>query len=83
MHIQESVLENEKHETLFDFVVQTEHQIPVRKSHPVSINKKKKNCYLVDFVVPVDYRKRKGVNNWILSDIWKSCNTKKWLGYQL
>ena len=42
LHKQESVLENERHKILWDFEIQTDCSIPVRRPNQVSINKKEK-----------------------------------------
>ena len=42
MHNLESVLENETHKLLWDFEIQTDHQIPVRRPNLILINNKKK-----------------------------------------
>ena len=67
MHNPTSVLENETHKLLWDFEIQTDHQISARRSELTIINKKKKkkkkkereladNCRIVDFAVPADHR---------------------------
>ena len=43
MHNPESVLENEMHKILWNFGIQTDHQIPARKPDLVIINKIKEN----------------------------------------
>ena len=45
---------NETHKIFWDFVIETDHSIPVRKSDVVLINKKKINCLLLDFAVPAN-----------------------------
>ena len=50
----ESILEKEKHKILQDFVIQTDNQISVRKPDQVLINKKRRNYYLMDFVILAD-----------------------------
>ena len=52
------VLENDTHKLLWDFNIQTDHLIPVRRPDPIIINKKKKKsiCKIVDFAVPGDHR---------------------------
>ena len=54
MHNQESVLENETQEILWDFKIQTDHQIQARISNLVLITKKERTCHLEDFAVPAD-----------------------------
>ena len=46
---QESVLENETHKILWDFVIRTDHPISVRRPDLVFKKKKKRTCLLVDF----------------------------------
>ena len=53
MYKLEFVLENETHEPLGDFEIQTDHLIPARRADLVIINKKKKKD---DFAVPADHR---------------------------
>ena len=54
----ESVLENKARKILRDFRIQTNHPISARKPDVVLINKTKRTCHFVDFVVPVDHRMR-------------------------
>ena len=60
MHKPESVLENNTHKLLWDFDIQTDHQISARKPDLIIISnkkkKKKKNCKIVNFSVPADHR---------------------------
>ena len=55
MHKPESVFENEKHQILWDFEIQTDHQLPVRRLYLVIINKRK-TYQIVDFAIPTDHR---------------------------
>ena len=54
MHKPAPVLENDTHKLLWDFNIQTDHLIPVRR--PDLINKKKRTCKIVDFADPADHR---------------------------
>ena len=56
MHKPESVQENEIHEILWDFGIQTDHPILARRPDIESINKKKRICHLVNFAVSADHR---------------------------
>ena len=56
MHISEYILENETHKILWDFGIETVHQIQSRRPELELINEKKRTCHLVDFAVPVDHR---------------------------
>ena len=57
MHNPAPVLENDSHKLLWDFNIQMDHLIPVRRPDLIIINKKKKRiCKIVDFAVPADYR---------------------------
>ena len=57
MHYPVLVLENETRKHLWDFNIQTDHQIPARRPDLIMINKKKKRtCKIVDFAVPADHR---------------------------
>ena len=49
-------LENDSHNLLWDFNVQTDHLIPARIPDPIIINKKKRICKIVDFAAPADHR---------------------------
>ena len=55
MYTPESVLENDTHKYLCDFEIQTDYQIPARKTDLELINKKKTR-YQVDFAFPVKHR---------------------------
>ena len=55
-HKPESVLENKTHKILWDFEIQTDHQIPARRPDLVVINKKERTCHLIDFAIPADHR---------------------------
>ena len=50
------VLENDMHKLVWDFDIQTDHLIPARRPDIILINKKKRICKIVDFVVPADHR---------------------------
>ena len=57
MHNPKSVLENETHKLLYDFVVQTNHLFSARRPDLVIINnKKKRTCRIVDFAVPAGHK---------------------------
>ena len=56
MHNPAPVLENDLHKLLWDFSIQTDHLIPVRRPELIIINKKKIICKIVDFAVPADHR---------------------------
>ena len=56
MHNPEPVLENDTHKFLWDFDIQTDHQISTRRPDLIIINKKKRICKIVDFAVPADHR---------------------------
>ena len=56
MHNPAPVLENATHKLLWDFNIQTNHLIPVRRPDLIIINKIKRTCKIVDFAVPVDHR---------------------------
>ena len=52
MHNPASVLENDSHNLLWDFNIQTDHLIPARRPDLIIINKRKRICKIVDFAVP-------------------------------
>ena len=56
MHNPAPVLENDSLKLLWDFDKQTDHLIPVRRPDLIIINKKKRNCIIVDFAVPADHK---------------------------
>ena len=56
MHNPAPVLENDTHNLLWDFNIQTDHLIPARRPDLKIINKKKRICKIVDFAVPADHR---------------------------
>ena len=56
MHNPAPALENDIHKLLWDFNIQTDHLIPARKPDLIIINKKKRNCKIVDFAIPADHR---------------------------
>ena len=57
MHNPASALENNTHKLLWDFDIQTDHRISVRRPDRKIINKKKKRiCKIVDFAVPAEHR---------------------------
>ena len=56
MHNPALVLENDTHKLLWDFNIQTDHQIPARRPDIIIIYKKKRTCKIVGFAVPADHR---------------------------
>ena len=54
----ESVLLNETHKILRDFVIQTDHPIPARRPDLILINKKNKRTYLTNFAIPVNHKQK-------------------------
>ena len=55
-HEPESVLENEDYKMLWDFCIQTDHVIEVRRPDLVLVDKKERICKIIDFAVPGDSR---------------------------
>ena len=51
-----SVLENDRRKLQWDFDIQTDHLISVRRPDLIIINKKKRICKNVKFAVPADNR---------------------------
>ena len=51
MHDAASVLENETHISQWDFEIQTDHWILIRRQNLLIINKKKRTCRVMDFAV--------------------------------
>ena len=56
MHNPAPVRENYTHELLWSFDIQTDYLISPRRPDLVIINKQKRICKIVDFVVPADHR---------------------------
>ena len=56
MHNPESVPENETHKVVWDFDIQTDHQISARRPYLVIVNKKQKTYWIVEFTALVDHR---------------------------
>ena len=55
-HEPESVVENDTYKVLWDFNIQTEHDIEARRPDFILINKEDNNCFIVDFAIPYDTR---------------------------
>ena len=55
-HEPESVLENEDYKILCDFSIQADHVIEARRPDLVVVDKKERNCKIIDFAVPGDSR---------------------------
>ena len=53
-HQPKAVEENEKYKILWDFMVQTDHVIAVRRPDLIVLDKKNKVCQNIDFAVPYD-----------------------------
>ena len=58
MHNSHSVLENEMHKLLWDFEIQTDHLISARRPDLMIVIKKKRNCRIMDFTVPVSHKSK-------------------------
>ena len=56
IHNQAPILENETHELLGDFEIQTNHKISARRPDMIIINKKKRTCRIVDSAFHADHR---------------------------
>ena len=56
MHNWASVLENGTYKLLWDFEIQKDHLVSARRPDFIIINKIKRTCKIVDFVVPADLR---------------------------
>ena len=56
MHNPAPVLENDMHKLLWDFNIQTDHLISVRRPDLIIINKRKRICKIVDFAVLADHK---------------------------
>ena len=55
-HEPESVLENEDYKILWDFSIQIDHVIGVRRPDLVVVDEKERICKIIDFAVPGDSR---------------------------
>ena len=49
-------LENETYKIIWDFEIQTDHLISVRRPDLIIMKKKKMSWLIVDFAIPADYR---------------------------
>ena len=56
LHNPEPVLENETHKLLRDFEIKTDHPISARQPDLLIVNKRKRNCQVVEFAVPANHR---------------------------
>ena len=56
MHSSALVLEDNTHKLIWDFDIQTDHLFSARRPALIIINKKKRNCKIVDFAVSADHR---------------------------
>ena len=56
MHNPAPILENDTHKHLWDLNIRTDHLNPARRPDLIIINKKKRICKIVDFVVLADHR---------------------------
>ena len=56
MHNAAAVIQNDTHKFLWDFDIRTDHVILARRADLIIINKKKKNCIIVDFAISADHR---------------------------
>ena len=56
MHNPAPVLENDTHKLLRNFDIHMDHLISARRPDLIIINKKKRICKILDFVVPADHR---------------------------
>ena len=72
MHNPESVLENQTHKLLWDFEIQTDHQISARrldqkkkkkKKKKIQKEKKKRTCRIVNFLFSADQSMIEGKRN--------------------
>ena len=55
MHKSKSVLENQMYKILWEFEIQTNHQIPARKTKPNDDLQKQTTSRIVEFAVPTDH----------------------------
>ena len=56
MYKPKSVLENEMHQILWDFEIQTDHLILTRIPDLGVINKRRRTWHQMDLAIPVDHR---------------------------
>ena len=78
MHKPESIPKKWDTKIPWDFEIQMDHLIPVRRPNPVLINKKKKrNCYFVDFAVSADHRMKIKQNKKINKYLGRNRELKK------
>ena len=67
-HEPESVLENEDYRILWDFSIQTDHVIKVRRPDLVVVDKKERSCTIIDFAVPgnsrIEEKEKHNIKTW-------------------
>ena len=84
-----SFLENETHRILWDFEIQMDHSIPVRRPHQVLINKEKKklpprgSCRSSLLLSENDRKQRDRQILWPSRKTKRNCGTWGWQGYGL
>ena len=88
MHNPAPDLENNTYKLLWDFDIDSDHLIPARRPDLIIINKKKRTCKIIDFVLPADHRIKlkeceKKDKYLDLARELKSYGTCKWQLYQL
>ena len=55
-HESDGILENEDYKIFWDFSIQTNHVIEARRPDLIAVDKKERNCKIIDFAVPGDSR---------------------------
>ena len=56
-HVPNSLLENDDYNyMLWDFSIQTDHEIEARRLHLLIIDKRENNCQIIDMAIPDDGR---------------------------
>ena len=55
-HVPNSLLENDDYKMLWDFSIQTDHEIEARRLDLLIIDERENNCQIIDMAIPDDGR---------------------------
>ena len=72
---------------MWDFVIQIDHRIPAIRLDQLLVNKKKRNCHLVNFGISADHRVKfiegENLDKYLdLIENWKGCGIRQRQWYQ-
>ena len=83
MHNLASVLKNDTHKLLWDFEIQTDHLISVRRPDHLKTNQKMRTCKILDFAVSAEHKvklkesEKKNKYFDVAREFKKTCGTRK------